>query len=236
MKIIGQLVCGPGEAGRYLKETLEDLNRICDDVVVCLCNATNEERKMVSWYDFRFYEDNREWGKFQYLIKTDLLRRIQQLSPDYVLALDADETIPTLDRDTIEELARTRRSMQLFVVNLWNDEEHYAKELCFFNVRLYNTLAFPQTGFMRKPVHCGNAPPAFYGIPPKESYIPHILLHKGLMRPEDRAKRVERYQKYDPHAVHKSAEYYIALERKKGGIVYDEAKVLADLQAFVAKL
>lgn len=236
MRIIGQLVCGPGEADRYLEETLEEFNRICDDVVVCLCNAGRKEREMVRSYDFRSYDDDREWGTHQYRIKTDLLRRIQLLKPDYILALDADETVPTLDRETIEKLAHDRRAMQLFVVNLWNDEKHYDPTLGFWNVRLYDTSAYPQPQFLRKAVHCGNAPPAFYGLPARESYVPHILLHKGLMDASDRARKVERYAQFDPHAIHKGREYYLALESKKGGTIYDEAAVLAKVQAFVAKL
>ena len=36
MRIVGQLVCGQGEADRYLEDTLKEFKRLCDDVVICL--------------------------------------------------------------------------------------------------------------------------------------------------------------------------------------------------------
>jgi hypothetical protein len=236
MRIIGQLVCGPGEADRYLQQTLEEFKRLCDDVIVCLCNAGKKEKALVDKYDFRSYEDNREWGIYQPSIKTDLLRRIQMLDPSYILVLDADETVPTLTRYTLEQLAQERRALQLFVVNLWNDEQHYSPELCFWNVRGYNPNAYTSPQFMRKAVHCGNAPPSFYALPAKETYVPHILLHRGLMLPGDRIKKSTRYQQYDPHAIHKGRDYYDSLQAERDGTVYSQAKVLEEITNYYSKL
>lgn len=232
MKIVGQLVCGPGEADRYLKETLEDFKRLCDDVVVCLCNAGPKEKALVRKYDFRSYEDNREWGKDQPNIKTRLLRTILLLEPDWILALDADETVPTLTRETLESLTQGRESCFFYVVNLWNDLEHYSKALSFWNVRLYKADEAKGTQFLRKPVHCGNAPPYFYTIAAKDSHVPHILLHKGLMLPKDRQKRAERYAIYDPNAVHKGREYYDALIAEGTGSQYNQCIIQQQLQSF----
>lgn len=236
MKIIGQLVCGPGEADRYLTQTLEEFNRLCDDVVVCFCNAGKKEKELVASYDFRGYDDNREWGTHQYAIKTDLLRRIHLLNADYVLALDADECVPTLDRETLEGLTRNRESLFLYVVNLWNDEGHYRKSLGFWNVRAYKGDATKESQFLKKPVHCGNAPPYFYNQPANRSYVPHILLHRGLMDPNDRARKVERYKIYDPNAIHKGHEYYDALADGAEGSVYNEKDVLNKITAYVESL
>lgn len=236
MKIVGQLVCGPGEATRYLKHTLSDFKRICDDIIVCLCNATEAEEKMVRAFDFRYYRDDREWGRWQYAIKTDLLRRIRLLEPDWILALDADESIPTLDRKSIEDLSQNRRAMQLYVVNLWDDEEHYARELGFWNVRLYDAHASGENQFLRKPVHCGNAPPFFYALPAKETYVPHILLHRGLMEEQVRARKVIRYDTYDPFAIHKGREYYDALRGGGRASIYSEEAVVAKITEFVSNL
>lgn len=236
MKIVGQLVCGPREADRWLEETLKEFARLCDDVVVCLCHATEKEKALVARYDFRLYEDDREWGKQQPNIKTDLLRRIKKLGADYILALDADETVPSLDRAELERVAETRDALQLYVVDLWNDEAHYSKALSFWNVRGYNPNASPDTQFLRKPVHCGNAPPYFYSIRAKTSYIPHILLHRGLMRRDDRLRKVARYDQYDPNAVHKSRDYYDALLEDGAGSPYAQDEVLAKLRAYCGKL
>lgn len=236
MKIVGQLVCGPGEADRYLRETLEEFKRLCDDVIVCFCNAGEKERELVRSYDFRSYEDNREWGKFQPYIKTDLLRRILLLEPDWIIVMDADETMPSMTREKFERYAAGREAMQMYVVNLWNDPEHYSRTLSFWNVRAYKADPDKGVQFLKKPVHCGNAPPYFYSLPAKASYVPEILLHKGLMLPSDRQKKSTRYQQYDPDAIHKGREYYDSLALTGTATIYSQAAVLAKLHDYYAKL
>lgn len=235
MKIIGQGVCGPGEADRYMRQTMEEFKRLCDEVFICLCNATEKEQNLVKEYGFFYYRDDREWGKQQPNIKTDLLKRIKMRNPDWVVALDMDETLPTLTREKFEPLTEGRTSMQMYVVNLWNDEKHYKRISSFWNVRAYSPKASSETQFLRKPVHCGNAPPFFYGSA-KDTYVPHIMLHRGLMDPADRAKKVERYNKYDPHAIHKGYEYYDMLSHDTGSAEYDQEAVLKKIQDYCAKL
>lgn len=233
MKIVGQLVCGPGEADRYLEETLKEFERLCDDVIVATCNATNKEIKLIEKYDFRHYEDNREWGRHQPSIKTGLLRKIIKLGADWIFPLDADETTPTLDRSVLEEVTRGREAAQFYVVNLWNDEHHYARALSFWNVRFYKADPSKGVQFLKRPVHCGNAPPYFYGIPPKYSYVPHILLHKGIMLPESRARKAERYHLYDPNGEHKNwdfGQYYNALVAPGTGTEYNQDELIRRLQ------
>lgn len=239
MKIVGQLVCGPGEADRYLEDTLKEFKRLTDETIVCLCNAGEKEKELVERYGFQHYEDNREWGRWQYEIKTGLLARIREsvgYQPEYILALDADETVPTLDRTKLERIAEGRESCHLYVVNLWNDESRYSKALSFWNVRVYRMPSEGNSQFTRKPVHCGNAPPVAYAVPPAQSYVPHILLHKGLMKKEDRMRKVERYQRYDPNAIHKGREYYDALSHDGPGSPYVQEEVIAKITAYCENL
>ena len=237
MKIVGQLVCGPGEADRYLEETLKEFKRLCDTAVVCFCNAGPAEKALVYQYGYENYQDNREWGHHQPDIKTDLLKRILTLEPDWIMPLDADETLPTIkDRAALEALTENRVACQMYVVNLWNNPGRYRKSLGFWNVRFYKPGASPDTQFLRKPLHCGNAPPFFYNQPAKECYVPHILLHKGLMAPDSRARKADRYRTYDPDARHKGRMYYDALEDGADGSEYSEADVVAKITEFCEKI
>ena len=228
MKIVGQLVCGPNE--KYLEDTLKEFQRLCDDAIAVTCNATYKEIALLNHYDIRHYADNREWGRHQPEIKTDLLRRIQKLQPDWILPLDVDETLPTVSREILEEISKHRESCYFYVVNLWNDEQHYAKTLGFWNVRFYKSDPGRGVQFLRKPLHCGNAPPYFYTRPAKESYVPHILLHRGLMLPVDRARKAERYNLYDPYAEYKGRQYYDALVAPGTGTEYNQEEVLKKVQ------
>lgn len=230
------MVVGAGEADRWLEDSLKEFKRLCDDAVIVTCNATQKEVKLIKSYGYWTYEDNREWGRYQPDIKTNLLERILGLRPDWVFVLDADETTPTIDRPALEGMGKNNTATQLYVVNLWGDEQHYSKSLSFWNVRGYNPNASSDTQFLRKPVHCGNAPPYFYNQSAKSSYVPHILLHRGLMLPEDRQRKIERYNLYDPHAQHKGQQYYDALALTGTGTEYNQEAVLEKLKAEVARL
>lgn len=224
------MVVGAGEADRWLEDSLKEFKRLVDDAVIVTCNATQKEKDLITSYGYWTYEDNREWGKYQPDIKTDLLRKIIGLRPEAILVLDADETVPTLDRRELESLIKNRQSCYLYVVNLWDDEKHYAEGLSFWNVRLYKTPSLGNIQFLRKPVHCGNAPPYYYAISPRDSYVPHILLHRGLMLPADRQRKVDRYNTYDPYARHKSRIYYDALSSTDSPQPYSQEEVLKKVQ------
>lgn len=236
MKIIGQCVVGPGEADKYLKETLDEFKRLCDDAVIATCNAGIKEKRLIKKYGFWQYEDNREWGIDQPNIKTDLLKKIIKLNPDWILVLDADETVPTVKRNDLKQMADNRESCYFFIVDLWNDNKHYSKALSFWNVRFYKPNSARGLQFLRKNLHCGNAPPYYYTLSAKSSYVPHILLHKGLMNPKDRLKKVERYNIYDPNAVFKGRDYYDALLDIGNKAEYNQDEVQTKLINFCKTL
>jgi hypothetical protein len=214
MKIVGIGVCGPGEADRYMRKTLNEFKRLCDETLIVTCNATQQEKDLINEYGFKQYEDNREWGKSQPLIKEDLLRSCAPLKPDWVVFLDMDEVFaPEVTRQELERLAATDELGWYFlIVNLYNDEEHFAHDVGiqrFWNVRYYKYT--PEYGFQfqRTNVHCGPCPIINWKY---SWHAPYYVLHYGLMKPEDRAKKVERYQKYDPKGLLKPM-YYEDLKR-----------------------
>jgi len=215
-RIVGIGVCGAGEADRYMRKTMEEYKRLCDDVIIVTNYATQKEIELIEEYGFRHYPDEREWGKDQPHIKTTLLTHAGELSPDWIVALDMDEVFdPAVSRETLQELANSgERAWQFMVVNLYNDEQHFAHDKGiqrFWNTRFYQYL--PQLGlqFLRRNLHCGLGPPYAYSL---AWHAPYYLLHYGLMKKEDRVRRVERYQKYDPNARFKGRAYYDDLGRE----------------------
>ena len=233
MKIVGLMVCGAGETDRFLRRPLGQFKELCDDVVVCLNGEDKERDKLVKDYGFWSYRDDREWGREQDRLKTDLLARIVKLRPDWVLPLDADEEFADMTREKLEELASERRACYYYVVNHWGDESHYHRGLSFWNIRYFKVL--PQFGlrYLKKPLHCGLAPPYAYNF---GSYVPYVLRHYGLMSEEDRKRKVERYKKYDPQAKHKSRQYYEALSQETKVATYDLRVLNGKLKADCDKM
>lgn len=229
MKIVGFMVCGPNE--KYLENTLKEFKRLCDDAIIATNNADEETKKLIKKYGFWTYEDNREWGIYQPVIKTDLLARVSKLRPDWIIALDADEVFaPEFTRERAEYLAGGDEVAWYFlIVNLYNDRDHFAHDAGiqrFWNIRFYKFL--PQYGmeFQRKNLHCGLAPPFSYKY---GWHAPYYVEHYGLMLPEDRAKRVARYAQYDPKSRFKDKVYYDDLARELKPIPFEKEKLLEKL-------
>jgi hypothetical protein len=231
MRIVGIGVCGSGEADRYMRKTMEEYKRLCDEVLIVTCNATEKEKELIKEYGFSQYEDNREWGKEQPNIKQALLERAGTLKPDWIITLDMDEVFaPEFTREEAEKLAKTEEIGYYFmIVNLYNDEQHFAHDKGiqrFWNVRYFKYT--PEYGllYQRTGVHCGSCPKVnwAYGW-----YAPFYVLHYGLMKPEDRQKKIERYQVYDPKRILKPA-YYDDLERELKMHVFDAPGLLNKLR------
>jgi len=229
MKIVGFMVCGPGEADRYLEGTLKEFKRLCDDAIICGNNTDAKTEKLIKKYGYWFYRDNREWGYYQPAIKTDLLRRVGNLSPDWIVALDADERFaPEFTRSKAEALANSGEiAFHFLIVNLYNDETHFAHDAGiqrFWNIRFYKYL--PQYGleFQKTNLHCGLGPPITYT---RGWHAPYYVLHYGLMKPEDRKAKAERYRQYDKRNMKPA--YYTDLERDLEMRPFNPKKLLKQL-------
>lgn len=233
MKVVGLMVAGQGEAARYLKKPLDQFKSLCDDVVIALNGEDIERDRLIKKYGFWSYRDDREWGKFQPTIKTELLSRVVKLKPDWVIPLDADEEIAGMDKPTllktIEELPKERYGCFFYFVDLWDDVEHYNPKFGFWNIRLFQPVPHLGLQYLKQPVHCGLAPP--YAYAPKYSvHLPFLVRHYGLMKKEDREKKIERYNQYDPRKVFKSPLYYEWLQEEGGGRTYNEESVIMKIR------
>ena len=224
------MVCGQ-EGDRWLDDCLNQWHDLVDDAIIVTNNATKKEKSIIKKHGYWQYEDNREWGLYQPLIKTDLLAKVGKLKPDWVLPLDADEFYDSsFNRGELDKLMNTGDiAFYFYIVNLWNDPTHYRKYLSFWNIRLFRYAPEYGLTFIKKNVHPGLAPPVAYHY---GSYAPFIIKHYGLMKPEDRQKKVERYQKYDPQGKMKSKEqYYDELLRDVPGTTFVESEIQNKIRA-----
>jgi len=230
MRIIGIGVCGPNE--KYLIKTLEEFKRLCDDVLIATNNADPKTISILDDYGFKHYEDNREWGKQQPSIKTDLLKKVGDLKPDWIIALDMDEIFaPEFTREEAERLANLKEIAYYFmIVNLYNDEEHFAHSTGiqrFWNIRFYKYMPEYGLQFQRKALHCGLGPPITYMY---GWHAPYYVLHYGLMDREDRLRKYQRYQQYDPNRKFKTSNYYDELIQELPPRPFDKEGLLRKLR------
>lgn len=219
MQIIGYGICGPGEASRYMRATMEEFKRLCDKTIILCNNVTAAEKALISEYGFKIVEDDREWGKEQWRIKQEFLEnevaRIARPG-DMMVCLDMDEL---LDKHCTREWlsAAPLEAYHVYVVDLW--DEGYKPESCFWNVRLWKWNG--NTKFREKPVHCGLAPEWAYFY---HRFAPFMLKHYGLKDKADRMRKIARYEKYDPTGKWLSKKHYDTYRSDKS-VPFDEEKL-----------
>jgi len=218
------MVCGGGEGDKYLDRVLQQRTELVDDMIICGNNTDAKTEKIIKKYGYWFYRDDREWGKYQPQIKGDLLEKVAKLRPEWILPSDADEIYDkNFTRQEADRLADIGSiGYYFYIINLWNDEQHMRKYLNFWNVRFYKFAPDLGLSFLNRPLHCGLAPSVVYTY---ANEAPFILKHYGLMKAEDRQRKVERYKKYDPRAIHKGRDYYDALEHDTVGSPFDEDEI-----------
>jgi hypothetical protein len=232
MKIVALSIISK-EADRYLVEVLDKLKTLVDDAVICFNNSDDKTKNIVKSYGFKTIEDNREWGKFQPFIKTDTLREVGKLNPDIVLPVDADEVYcQALTRKEVEYYGMMYPACYFYIINMWNDKQHYKKSMSFWNIRMFRYDKNLPMHFQNTPVHCGLAPVWAYKF---GSYVPFFIKHYGLMKPEDRQRKIERYEKYDPKAIYKDRSYYEALAQIGSGVEYNEQEIQRRIEEEVSK-
>ena len=200
--ITGYCITTAGEAGRYLRDTLQCLHKLCDEVVIVCNKVGTDEIKMIREFGFEMLVDNREWGKNQDKIKENLMHHLGKKPRDLMVCLDSDEVLEITKKE-LQELKGD--AWYVYVMNFWGDG--WKRKWSFWNIRIWrwnNIIEFQHT-----PLHCGLAPKWCYEI---GHYVPIILQHYGLMLKSDRLAKVARYEKYDPTAKYKDKSYYDALK------------------------
>jgi hypothetical protein len=214
MKIATFALCGPGEAGRWLEQTLQQFHWV-DAICVCLNNVGPEERRIVEKYADFLIEDGRIWGENQWRIKQDFLARVvEKIAPDWIICHDMDEIFdPRFNRAMAEKLASGHDVAWYFwCLQYWNTPERVRMDLSFPNIRFFKVMPELGMDFLAQALHCGLAPKYAYRFGSQSGLW---FGHYGLMSAADRARKVARYAQYDPGAVYKGKSWYDGLKNER---------------------
>jgi len=233
MKIYGMLVCGKGEARRYLKKTLTKLSELCDRIFIWGDGCEKETIDLcLSFSKVRFFLSESLWQKgYQPYIKENLLSIIYKENPDWIVCCDADEEFDeTFTRKEVEYYAKLEGIAYYFlIINLWDSEKTFRKDggWLFWNVRMFKVRKDLPINYLKTPVHCGLAPRwAYeYGV-----QIPHLVKHYGYLKKEDRQKKTKRYKKLDSKQQFQSPSWYESFFAEPSLEFFEERKVLERLK------
>lgn len=233
MKIIAAGCVGPGESKRYLKETLENLTRIADKVVILGDKPDKETRDMCIFFKGVTYYETEEslFNTKQWLLKQTLLSLIGNEDPDWIYMSDMDE-IPDnrVNRETLEELAnRGADSYEFAYVHNWTDREHIRVDKGWkglSKVIFYKYQPDEQQTFPKRALHCGLVPKYAHRNSAVSGYI---VKHLGYMTPKDRPKKVERYKTYDKKGFYKPNWWYESIKTDGDVVEFNEEEFIKSL-------
>ncbi len=223
--ITGLVIVGPNEADRYLERTLKSLSFLCDRVEAVLCNATGKEQAMCLKYSVKTRQDNREWGLNQAQIKHDAHKGRN----GWMLCLDADEVVDQqITKEFLQSyMDRGPLAYHSFLVNHWDEETKYRLDMCFWRVQFYKATLANGASFERSGFDPGIVP---YWAASQASYLPMFVRHYGLMKKEDRERKVKRYEKYDPEQKLLPKDYYDALKSTVWADTFDAYRLRQQLK------
>lgn len=211
--IMGYGVCGPDITTRkHMRKTLDEFKRICDRVIIVANRINDFQYALIKNYGFEIYNDDREWGVYQWRIKEDFIKKfIPKIKPDYLLCLDMDEVFyrAVSGRELVEMLGDNIAGYFYFVY-MRNDENHYNPNYALWNVRFWQYRPELSLDWEKKSLHCGLAPKVYYELGIR---LPVIIKHYGLFTEEERREKTERYKKYDPEGKQKSTFYYQMIQK-----------------------
>jgi hypothetical protein len=230
--IVGYGLCGQDEP--YLRQTLDEFKRLCDEVIILCNNSTQDTMNLIRSYGFDIAFDNREWGKYQWKMKEDFVKsHVMKKRPDLCVCLDMDEVFDKeLTKEKLIELYNMpHEAFYFWIVNLWDDG--YCRERNFWNIRAWKPVKANGLEWKRTPVHCGLAPAwaYYYGF-----YSPYLLKHYGLQDAERRAMKSKRYDTYDPNSKFMQPEYYQSLRGGVKVIPFNEDELHQEVVEYVTNI
>jgi glycosyltransferase involved in cell wall biosynthesis len=203
------------EADRWLEAVLEQMHSVCDRIVIVDDCSTDDTAAICAKYGEVFESEQSYWG-------TNELRQRKWMwelatkdanDDDWILCLDADETITNIQRlPRVTQLVGLDERVDGISFNMYDmwDAEHYRAD-GMWSVEKYWIMCVKyrsQTEYVWRQwdLHCGrfpmNACARHYSEPAM------VIQHWGLSRPQDRQIKYERYMKADPDGKYGSVVQY----------------------------
>jgi hypothetical protein len=217
-----------------LRQTLDEFARLCDTTIILCNNTPSELVDVIRSYGFEIVFDHREWGKYQWQMKEDFVKKhVMEKRPDLCICLDMDEVFDKeLTKEKLLELYNEPHEAYYFwIVNLWDDG--YCRERNFWNIRAWKPVKENGLEWKRTPVHCGLAPAWAYHY---GYYSPYLLKHYGLKDAERRKLKSERYDTYDPKSQFMQPEYYKSLRSQVKVLPFIEEELHQEVVDYVRNI
>ena len=206
--MIHAMILVKNEADRWLVDTLTQLKKISDRIVVLDDVSSDNTVDICKKFTKEVYENNESlWGQDELLARQKLWNLTIKKANygDWIICLDADELFVEGHLEYIKYLFKTLSSgvdsIGFKLHDMWNDT-HYRNDQYWQAHNHYWCMAIKYDAreyvWHNKKLHCGRFP-ANGGKAMLPTQIP--IKHMGWSRETDRAKKYIRYMETDPHGV-----------------------------------
>lgn len=210
------------EQGRYLEKVLAQMRSICDKLYALDDASTDDTAKICAEYcDVVVIGKEPLWGVNE-LIRRKQLWHLAELAAsdgDYILCLDADETITDIDKlpEIISAIEQARTNGDIFVdgiafplYDMWS-ETHYRDDMLWNAhtrpwVMCARYDAYREYIWKETPLHCNRFPLNACGLAIRSD--PLKIQHWGYSREADRESKYKRYMEVDPNGQTGSIDQY----------------------------
>ncbi len=205
------------EAGRKLRECLEEINHYADLAVIIDDASTDNSIAIAQEIlgDKLILIRNRE-SKFsnEIVLRKQQWEETIKTNPDWILNIDADQIFETKMRDEIYRLIN-QDEIDVWCFRLYDfwDETHYRDDQMWCAHNTYRSFLirykkdFNYT-WKETPQHCGHFPQSIYFGGLRIGYSLMRLKHYGWAKEEDRIAKYYRYMKLDPGAKYGNQAHY----------------------------
>ena len=203
------------ESGRYLEHVLAQMKQVCDKIVVVDDASTDDTPIICRSYGAVVYQADKPcWGTDELILRKWLWGEACDASKpgDWILCLDADETIPRIDLlpgkiELAEQYGCDGLAFNLY--DMW-DEKHYRDDdLWNAHTRDWVTCVRyePNKEYVWRdtPLHCGRFPLNACDVIGQTGLA---IQHWGWAREADREAKYKRYMEADPEGKSGSMAQY----------------------------
>lgn len=202
------------EQGRWLETVLQQMKSVCDKIIILDDGSIDNTPEISRQYGEVFYSDRSYWGTNE-LKQRKLLWELATsyaINGDWILCMDADETIPNIDK--LPEMIGKADALRcdgigFRLYDMW-DGVHYRDDelwnahnrdwvMCvkYISERVYI--------WRNTKLHCGRFPENAVTLCGNTGLA---LQHWGWSRPADRQIKYERYMKVDSEGKTGSLDQY----------------------------